>query len=1537
MKSALKARAPLRAPVLSALTGLMPRKASPKAAKAETLDAELKRHLEEVGALTGELDLLFAEMGRQPSVIKAGQRYECRIAAGMTRTLDVRLPQHGDAGDFVVQVSCRLNEDKHITDNEEQPSGKLPPEPFALGICDTARQAAEESPLREFRAPAIAQSLSFTTDFSGFFVVLTAKTDCHVVFMSKASAKGFVPPKLRVHYSTGTDSDSELEACPTRAMKKLMKKVKQYKKTKFVERKSPGRVHKALAARRDVKKGVSFGELVFPEGRPVKEQHQIEYAQMKILQLWLGRRRMERKRRPSWAKKLSADFPHKLAHYLVKTRQEQSMLTSIAIAGGFAFFLQRQRELHLMRCRRALRQVAWYKALFTSSHLLIFAVFMMKGRQAKRSPSTAVPSSSSRRLSLRRRSSEQLDLFFQEANPLLMVRKYLRGSRGISRGGSMRPSDGGASPSPKTGSPQASPKASQSLEQHLAQQGFCLYPAFPEKNTRTLQRNQLAKGLAARLGRQTTRAPQVVSNLAQSGPQDEMQQAIQEISQSTLMMTISPREALVAKGEAEVELMGAEHFQAFYLQRVQSAADQLLKQRAREAEVKVVRAEVKLKVKIVKRYLLRFFEPDLPDHAWLSLQQSLMLVIRGKSSYLTPSEQMLLDDKLKNVNEERRAATTLPGLFAPLEAVLLCHPVIVGVTSRLQKELAKVDSVVSWKTTLFEGRCEKISGRDLEGHQFLPSDGRASEMLRRCVNVGGPFNGSTAIVYEDFPPASRESFSAATGSGGSWRSFGSRPPEGLDTARWRPEDPAKQLPPLTEPRDLWLEDACRDRRAQTAASVASRWGERTAEMVADGEARSQQRYRSWAMSSLVPQEAREWKAKVLPFFEDFASSCDAITSKVSGSLSASPRLEELTLRPSQLELMLPEGWPSSQGFAPSEGRSSEKEGDSASPAWPPTTPQQVGQWLAQHDALQSVQSDDVKPTCACGWKSGFRKDPMSMAEVQRVRILERSNANFAKRRSGVGDKRVPEAQGQLVALKRARVGQLSEVASDKAQEEAQLLMRLSQECPHILQCFDFRLASTTLPVLELLLEFAPLGDLSGRIRQHKEWCHSATQEVVGMPEPELVSYGCDIATGLAYLHGLRPKILHRDIKPANILLFADEALIFPRAKLGDFGIVIGTPHYFAPELCRGEQYDERADSWALGCILYEMLCLHRPFHQVEGNLALLAVRISEGKLDRAALEKQAELYNGRLILVLTGLLCPTVEQRSRAGEVLESLQHLQAKHDTTSLPAPTAWWRTQRLEESWGLENEEMLDEEWEAPDSWREATLAQLEGLLSQLPELRSPHKAEVTLGVSQLEACWLPGEGEPVTARTDRTLPPSPALSPQGRCFGSEPGTEYLGESPGLCASPPAASRAAWAETEAPTFGEPVAPSAETPLRQTATRLFFRPVRQGSYLEPPCAPAPRPHTGKWLFSELSEDEVIFCFAPSGTPLEKAGMGTQPPPPSPTAEPAMDGWQEVEVASATLPPQDTAWRSGIFVVRKVLLSRHANDVALALLHGRSK
>ena len=97
----------------------------------------------------------------------------------------------------------------------------------------------------------------------------------------------------------------------------------------------------------------------------------------------------------------------------------------------------------------------------------------------------------------------------------------------------------------------------------------------------------------------------------------------------------------------------------------------------------------------------------------------------------------------------------------------------------------------------------------------------------------------------------------------------------------------------------------------------------------------------------------------------------------------------------------------------------------------------------------------------------------------------------------------------------------------------------------------------------------------------------------------------EIAEALAYAH--KRGIVHRDIKPANILLNEGHALVadfgIARAleegeggSLTKTGLAIGTPQYMAPEQATGEKdVDGRADVYATGAILYEMLAGEPPF------------------------------------------------------------------------------------------------------------------------------------------------------------------------------------------------------------------------------------------------------------------------------------------------------------------------------------------------------
>jgi non-specific serine/threonine protein kinase len=98
-----------------------------------------------------------------------------------------------------------------------------------------------------------------------------------------------------------------------------------------------------------------------------------------------------------------------------------------------------------------------------------------------------------------------------------------------------------------------------------------------------------------------------------------------------------------------------------------------------------------------------------------------------------------------------------------------------------------------------------------------------------------------------------------------------------------------------------------------------------------------------------------------------------------------------------------------------------------------------------------------------------------------------------------------------------------------------------------------------------------------------------------LPAPEAMRIAREIARGLAAAHARG--IIHRDLKPANVLLVRSTDV-----KIVDFGIaklpgvdqtqmgeVLGSIAYMAPEQRRGEPVDARADVWAFGVLLVEML------------------------------------------------------------------------------------------------------------------------------------------------------------------------------------------------------------------------------------------------------------------------------------------------------------------------------------------------------------
>jgi eukaryotic-like serine/threonine-protein kinase len=110
---------------------------------------------------------------------------------------------------------------------------------------------------------------------------------------------------------------------------------------------------------------------------------------------------------------------------------------------------------------------------------------------------------------------------------------------------------------------------------------------------------------------------------------------------------------------------------------------------------------------------------------------------------------------------------------------------------------------------------------------------------------------------------------------------------------------------------------------------------------------------------------------------------------------------------------------------------------------------------------------------------------------------------------------------------------------------------------------------------------------------------------VRVEPPRAVAIVRQILAGVAHAHA--QGIIHRDIKPENVLVTPVEGhgehvhiVDFGLAKLRDdnsvtSGVAVGTPGYMSPEQTVGERSDERADVYACGIILYELLCGTKPF------------------------------------------------------------------------------------------------------------------------------------------------------------------------------------------------------------------------------------------------------------------------------------------------------------------------------------------------------
>lgn len=214
--------------------------------------------------------------------------------------------------------------------------------------------------------------------------------------------------------------------------------------------------------------------------------------------------------------------------------------------------------------------------------------------------------------------------------------------------------------------------------------------------------------------------------------------------------------------------------------------------------------------------------------------------------------------------------------------------------------------------------------------------------------------------------------------------------------------------------------------------------------------------------------------------------------------------------------------------------------------------------------------------------------------------------------------------GRPVALKVLR----SQYAADpdfvrRFRREAQAAASLSH--PNIVSIYDVGQEANDLHYI--VMELVEGQTLKSRIQSEGP-----------LPVAEAAQIGLEILAALEHAHA--HKIVHRDIKPHNILLARDG-----RVKVTDFGIaravstdtmtntgsIMGSAHYFSPEMARGWGATEQSDLYSLGIVLYEMVTGRVPF-QGESPISVALKHVQDEVLPPSALNPEVPAELEEIIL-----------------------------------------------------------------------------------------------------------------------------------------------------------------------------------------------------------------------------------------------------------------------------------------------------------------
>ncbi|HXT71594.1 MAG TPA: protein kinase [Vicinamibacterales bacterium] len=202
------------------------------------------------------------------------------------------------------------------------------------------------------------------------------------------------------------------------------------------------------------------------------------------------------------------------------------------------------------------------------------------------------------------------------------------------------------------------------------------------------------------------------------------------------------------------------------------------------------------------------------------------------------------------------------------------------------------------------------------------------------------------------------------------------------------------------------------------------------------------------------------------------------------------------------------------------------------------------------------------------------------------------------------------------------------------EREAKTLAALNH--PNIAHVYDAGRHGAT---AYLAMELVEGEDLSELIKRRSPEAERVSARLSGLPLADAIAIAKQVVDALEAAH--ENGIIHRDLKPANIKVRDDgtvkvldfglaKALAGPEgpasmdalansptlsARATQMGVVLGTAAYMAPEQARGKAVDRRADIWAFGVVLYEMLTGKRAFEGEDISVTLANVIKEEARWD----------------------------------------------------------------------------------------------------------------------------------------------------------------------------------------------------------------------------------------------------------------------------------------------------------------------------------